>query len=650
MQDRTLATLMWENNPDTPINADNLSKMLDFQASSQYLDLTDTNADYTAWADVTINQAWPDLTSSWDSLQLNVGKKIYNFFDGTVRRYTYDASTGKRTWTVLPSPKNKILKITSSVRFSLSYKDKSAAPHTVGMEFILPSPNTFTIDDLISGTDFDINTKYIVVLVMKYSYSDKAAFKIVKSSEEGNAFITPVVNVSSPTGYDLISWRKVGGFTTNASGQIDIASIWDLFTYKAKIVTDKLLISTTTGVRLLNATDIPVIDASNVLNSAGQNMSIEGAAIQTRQLIDGLRAQFYTNRKFGFSLRFTHIRPNATGYELAPDDSLSLFLSSGYLDVAGNLISKNTPVFFNSTTFQAKINGGATVTAPKLASVDNGNKTVLYPGVWRVFVDYMGVVHFIHEQLDVARWIPAFYGWYSLDQKRCLGKFRVKADRGNYIERFSVTDVHEANTPANEIIVHYGTLVPDGLIPCDGKWHDIYGIDQNAYTWDQLVSAKPNYAWGSSWYEQAPDYTNKVIKGANYPVINVTGGPFNPTTGAGGANDYGNSGGSDAHIHVFEHQHGSGTLNILPSGVHPGHQVAWNGSGETVDVTVVPDGAGQKVSVRNHAHNVVITGGEHTHGSDAFSGMTEKLSGDAAKTDSSSNWAPYREAIICIKK
>jgi hypothetical protein len=181
-------------------------------------------------------------------------------------------------------------------------------------------------------------------------------------------------------------------------------------------------------------------------------------------------------------------------------------------------------------------------------------------------------------------------------------------------------------------------------------WHDINGVDTNTYTYQTLLTLKPFNTWGGSWYEETPDYRGMVIKGSAFPVLNVTGGPFNVTTGGGGANDYTNLGGSSEHQHSFEHDHGDGSINIIPSGAHPNHTVTWNGSGAYLEVAAVAAGTGQRVSIWGHEHNISIVGGDHTHQNVNFAGRVEQLAGNNALTALASSWVPYREAIICIKK
>jgi hypothetical protein len=142
---------------------------------------------------------------------------------------------------------------------------------------------------------------------------------------------------------------------------------------------------------------------------------------------------------------------------------------------------------------------------------------------------------------------------------------------------------------------------------------------------------------------------NRAVRGFDIYNSVITGGPYNPLTNEGGADDYSIMGGSETHTHDFPHGHRPGTLNVVPSGVHPGeHQVDFNGGVAYVEVNTV--NGGQRVATADHEHNMTITGGLHTHSSDNFEGRSEVLSGGEEETQASSSWSPYRGAIICIKK
>ena len=79
MPENAISKLMWENNPDTPITASNLSEAIDFQSQGKFIEFTSTQDDYIKWADYTLNTAWPSL-ESWDTQGLYLNKIIYNFY------------------------------------------------------------------------------------------------------------------------------------------------------------------------------------------------------------------------------------------------------------------------------------------------------------------------------------------------------------------------------------------------------------------------------------------------------------------------------------------------------------------------------------------------------------------------------------------
>ena len=92
------------------------------------------------------------------------------------------------------------------------------------------------------------------------------------------------------------------------------------------------------------------------------------------------------------------------------------------------------------------------------------------------------------------------------------------------------------------------------------------------------------------------------------------------------------------------------TVIVLSGFFHKPTDIDFNGSTSYVEVDTVPTGTGQKVSVYDHTHNMTITGGEHSHAKENFSGNTETLAGDDATTQVASSWPTYREALVCIKK
>jgi len=650
----TVAKLMWENGPDTPIDANNLSEAVDFQSQGKFINFTNQQDDYTKWSEKIWSEQWPQL-ATWDQQNTYLNKIIYNFYDNTVRRPIFDSDLGAKVWEYLPTPYKKILRVKAKTKISAYYKVAATQkPQTINYDFG-EEDQIFTIDDLLvsSGVrDFKASKRYFIYLYVKYSFNDAAQIKIVEEVDDTATFWkTDSVVVGSPTGNNFITCRKIGGFKTTATREIDPESIWDLSTYIDEIAATKIKIFDNGEVRQIGASDFVVEDIDNLFSSSNQTLTVDNALFQTRVLVNNLNQRFYTNRRFGMNLQFSHILPNGTSYALAPINSLTLRLTPGFMDIVGTQVNKNDTIYFSSTTQGIKINSGTSlVYNARLVPEDDLSGRVLYPGVWRIFMDFNGIFTFKHELATdgLPRWIPNYFGWFDLLGKRCIGKFRVRSDGGNYIEKFSVTDTFDINAPTNSIHIHYGTICPDGLLPCDGKWHDVTGIDSNAYNYEDLPAPS---LWGQRWFEEAPDYMHKTLRGAHVSMQNIVAGAFNPITGAGGANDYTMLGGLEEHKHSFPHGHTPGTYNVLPSGAHPGdHQVEFNGSTQYVEVNPLPSGTGQKVSVYNHTHNMTITGGDHTHNKDNFSGKSEVLLEDSADTQSSSSWPSYREALICIKK
>lgn len=648
---------MWENNPDTPINANNLSESIDFQSQGKFIEFTSETADYTEWAERTWTGDWPTIQTWNITTDDYLNKIIYNLTDNTVRRpiLNIDGDTGTtiQEWEYLNTPYNKILKIKARTRISTYYTDITQGDQTINFDFG-DADQIFTIDDILTQgeQDLEADTRYFVYLYVQYSYEDKAYVKIIKESDvdsdfwkEGNT------STLSPTGNNVISYRKLGGFKTSSTGEIDQESLWDLFTYREEIIADKIKVWEDGESRPLSASDFSVIDEQNLFSSASNVLTVDEALFQTRALVNNLNDRFYTNRKFGFNLQFSHLIKDETTLVPASVNAVTMRIMPGFLDILGTQVVRDEVFWFADSSSGFKINDGTELIYDAvLISEDDLSGHVLYPGVWTVYIDFNGQFVLRHELAENGRprWVPNYFGWFDTTGKRAIGKFKVKNDNGNYIETHSVTDTYEENTPTNSIHTHYGTLCPDGLLPCDGKWHDQHGIDTDAYDFDELPLT---VNWGDSWYVETPNYIHTAIRGADPVFDMITSGPYNRITNTGGVDDNTMLGGEDEHSHPFPHNHEAGNLNVLPSGVHPGeHQVDFNGSTEYVEVDTVGAGTGQKVSVFDHEHNMTITGGDHSHSKENFSGTTETLDGADSETQETSSWPPYREALICIKK
>lgn len=645
------ALLMWENTPDTPIDANNLSEAIDFQSYGKIISFTNERDDYTRWAEKTIDMAWPNL-ELWDQAGVYLNKIIYNFYDNTVRRPVYDQDLERKVWEYLPTPYNKMLKVKGKTKISLQYRNVTTQKiETINFDFG-ESDQVVTVDDLLSTAavkDFKASTRYFIYLYAKHSYNQAAYIKFVEEADDSASFWKSEYTVTaSPTGNNVIAYRKIGGFKTRVNKEIDVESLWDISTYRDELVAGKIKVFENGEPRPIGAADFVVLDPENIFSSS-QQLTVDEALFQTRSLVNNLNKRFYTNRRFGMNLQFSHVLPSGTSYALAPFNALTLRLTPGFIDVLGTQVTKDVYTYFASSSFKIN-NGTALVSSPKLVAENDNSGIVIYPGVWSVFIDFNGVITLRHELTENgrARWIPNYFGWFDTTGKRCIGKFKVRNDNGNYIEKFSVTDTFDSNAPTNSMHIHYGTLCPDGLLPCDGKWHDVMGIDSNAYDFEDLPAPT---LWGQRWFEETPNYMHKVIRGSHVSFQDITAGPFIPNTGAGGADAYTILGGGDEHLHSFPHGHEPGTYNVLPSGTHPGeHQVNFNGSTQYVEVNPVASGTGQKVSVYDHVHNMTITGGDHSHSKDNLSGKSEILSSAGSNTLNSSSWPSYREALICIKK
>jgi hypothetical protein len=650
MGSEAISTLMWENNPQTPINASNLSEMIDFSSEGKFILKADENNldTYEQWADMTLS-VWPDIQADGFDASPYLNKLIYNTADKTARSLLPNVGQTPYVWQYLPSPYNKILHIKARTRISSSYLDINNERQITSFDFG-EEDQIFTIDELLDGDDFATEEKYLIYLYVKHSYNDTARVKILRASDESLDYWKNDYEVeSSPTGNNLISYRKIGGFKTDSNGYVVEDSIWDLYSYKEEIIANTIKVWENGESRPLSAADFTVIDDQNLFSSAGTELSVEEALFQTRALVNNLNDRLYTNRRVGLNLQFSHVLLDNGVLESAPVDAVTLRLTPGFIDVLGTQVSKSNTTYFADPSVGFRINEGEDlVYNARLISEDDGSGDVLYPGVWRVFIDFNGVLTLRHEISENSNpvWISSYYGWFDLTGKRCIGKFRVKADSGNYIEKYSVTDTFDINAPTNSIHHHFGTLCPDGLIPCDGKWHDVTGRDVDVYEFEELPAVS---SWGNSWYEEAPNWMNRAVRGFDIYNSVITGGPYNPLTNEGGADDYSIMGGSETHTHDFPHGHRPGTLNVVPSGVHPGeHQVDFNGGVAYVEVNTV--NGGQRVATADHEHNMTITGGLHTHSSDNFEGRSEVLSGGEEETQASSSWSPYRGAIICIKK
>ncbi len=648
---------MWENNADTPITASNLSKSINFQASSKFIYLTTEEDDYELWADVVITGDFPlesEISTEW------ANKMVYNSDTGVAKKAVYDNSGFQ--WQPIRTEDrfdttNRLLKVKGGIQIAMSYVDKDTSARVYENFDFGSDDQVISFDDVLNEdftlSNFNSYTVYNIYLMHNFSYGDNAYCKIISSADQTKTYWKEIAdNPLSPTGNEVISYRKIGGFKTDSNGEIIEDSIWDLFTYREEVTVEKINKYEDGVVREINASDINIVNDQQIFNAT----DVEGAIQESRFLLNSIQEQFYTNKRIGANLKFSPFKIDTSGDLIQTAiNELTLMISSGYIDVLGTQKVIDDNVFLNSSTLPISVNDATPVTGVTLGSGTNK----LDAGIWRVYLDASnsitsGNITIKKDTVERPRFRPENYGWFDSLGNRCIGKFKVRDDNGFYIEKMSVTDTFDQNVPPNTIHIHHGTLVPDGLLLCDGKWHDVIGIDNNVYsTWSDLVAAV-GMDWGDSWYEETPNLMDTFLKMPPLSYINMnTGQNFTlPTGGAesnGGSADCGRTGGANTHIHEFPHQHGTGNINIISSGAHPQqHSVAFSGTTDSVTVETVPSGS--TVSVEEHTHNMIISGGNHNHPTESVQGNTERLEDADAETDSASSLPPYKEMLFCIKK
>lgn len=656
MPNKVSSIKMWENNVDTPISASNLSKSINFQASGKFISVTNALDQKEKWADYVVEEFVSPPPDTY------LGVLVYNRNTNIAKTVRFNSTLQQNEW--FPAHEssnydmeNKVLRVESGVQISMSYVH-SETNERMYLNFDLGhTPQYFSFDDKVneSGavTDFEANKTYYIYLMHNFTAGDSAHIKIIKAEDLSKDFWKTIAeNPLSPTGYEVIAYRQIGGFQTGLDKKIIPTSTWDLFTYRDEISTEKINIIESGHVREMDATDIKIKNEQGLFNAN----NIESAAGETRILLDNIRSQFYTNRRIGVNLRFTPFKKTSTGgYAQTLINELTLFISAGVIDVFGTQKTFSDDLFLNKEGLQMRVNDSGPVSGVYLGTGSNR----LDEGVWRVFLDpttltEQGNIIFKKESFERPVYDPITYGWFDLQGNRCIGKFRVKKDNGYYIEKMSVTDTFDQNTPPNTIHIHHGTLVPDGLLLCDGKWHDIKGIDTNSYTWQELVD-QVGYDWGESWYEETPDMFDRFIKMPPVENINMNSAknfiiPTGDGSVSGSSADTGRSAGSKSHSHLHPHSHGKGTLNIIPGfGSHPHNEITYSGTlSEVVNVETVA--VGTSVAKEEHQHNLIISGGTHSHPNNSFQGETERIEDEESRTEFESSEPPYKEFLICIKK
>ena len=642
------ANLIWENNSDTPLSSENLSKMLDYQSEIKFINFTDSRYDYEAWADLVFENITDDfsyyLTKDYQD------QVIYNLTTHTAKKITEDTD-GLYYAASYSSPYKKLLKVLSKTKIAMSY-EKSGV-HYYNSFDVGASDKTFSCDHLISGTDFLPNRKYEIYLYYHISYGDHAQIKIMEASDSSWKTTSP--DISSPSGYKLISYRKIGGFSTDANGFIKESSIWDISTMHSEIVVETLkkYDSTTGEIRSLVASDIPILDSENIITAT----NVEGAIEEIKLKVDNIFDDLYSVDKYGMELKFCPIKSNGSSYSDCITNELTLKITAGYIDVYGTRIKFPTDVYLS--TAKVKVNTSTSYANPAFLGASTALNAVYDSSadgsgtIWRVFIDIGGNILLKEASVASPRYIynGKLKGWYIINPvARCIGKFKVKKSAINFIEKQSVTNTVERQMIPNEIIIMHGTVCPDGTVPCDGKWHDVVSDDgSNAYT------ARPPLAmWGSSWYEETPYLWGKVLRMASSNTLSANQFKLdaNGMVTQGGCAETGATGGSNTHTHLHPHTHRPGTLKIdevSGSGEHDHDYLFIGLVDETSYVVEDPLRNGVIVTKNTHDHTLAISGGIHAHTSESFSGATASISGSDAITDPESSWAPYKEVLYCIK-
>jgi hypothetical protein len=701
------ALIMWENTAETPLDSSHLSKAIDFQTDSKFITYVNnsdtslldtitingtifnniTTTTYALWADAIYTIAWPSSPTS----DAQVNKKIYN-------TTTQDVKIGQKngpnySWITSTSPYQKLLKIAAKSKFSLTYTNINTnslvyANFDVGSDPIVLSIESLLINSV--NTDFSPSTSYVIYLYWLKSYGNYAYFKIVKATEDtantnnwkqgGVSQSDTGIDSTSPSGYKVIALRKVGGFKTTADSsppKIDPNSVWDISTYHKEVTSEafKIFDPTLSQTRSLNASDIPIVDVGNKFNAA----DIEMALNETKIVVDQLNNDMYkTQDRFGVELKFSKLKWNSIANSLSETltSDISLKITAGYINIVDRRItvdSNPTLPITNPSYHDLYLQGAPLVinnnstTTPRTDIIlgqrdPSGTDTRLYEGVWRVYIGGTGQIFLKESNVVTPKYSSTYHGWYDMGNgARCIGKFKVTNNGGYYIEKMSIINTYDENIPTNVVIMVHGTMCPDGMVPCDGMWHDINGYNLNSYPNMPLFSnSAPNPNWqNGSWWEETPNMWGRTIK-----MIGTSTGvaptlpyatnrfSYDSATGqviSGGSADVGISSGSDIHTHNYVHQHTGGTLSTSDPGTHT-HQ--------STDVHIQPPesteqvvgGTGKYVASSQHAHvGSTTTGGAHTHGPPyTFGGATADPI--QSTTDSNSSWSPYKEILFCIKK
>ena len=645
------ANLIWEDTPDTPLNAYNLSKTIDIQSESKFIHFVDdaettAEADYRAWANLIIydNNFEPYKRAEY------VGQIIYDYNNHTCK-IIVDNHDGTYLANDYKNPYKRLLKIKAKTKITMDFEKDDV--YFYNSFDVGSTDRVFSAEHLLTEPEFAADTVYMIYLYYHISYGDYAQIKIMSAMEEAvGDWKTTAVDNSSPSGFKLISYRKIGGFKTDNQKFILKDSVWDLSTYRNEIVVESYKKSDNGNIRLLDASDIPITDEAEILNSETVESALEEIKLKSDQLDEDL----YTANRFGVELKYSFLK-KAQDNSLIPcvTNDLTLKITAGYIDVYGYRVSIPNDIYLASTS-GIRINDDTPPDPPQITYLGAQAVNVVYDNsiggegtIWRLFVDLSGNLYLKDNAHAYAKYIcqGKLKGWYDISTgMRCIGKFRVRRSGSVFIEKLSVVNTFEIEAAVNSLWVFHSTIAPDGLIACDGKWHDINGYDQNSY--DAMPAT--NLWQGGSWYEETPNFWNRTFKMPAQDEFQI--GPFTldsnrMVTGGGSAECGAEPPLSTAtHTHTIDHTHTPGSLHITESGVHQ-NTVQFTGVvSQTVQVTPVP--LGTKVTTDTHNHSIVIGGGGHIHEAAKFSGTVAAIAN--YESGQTSSWPPYKEVLICIKK
>jgi hypothetical protein len=680
MADNARLVAMWEDNPNTPITAANLSETIDFKSSGKFFSLANEKDDYINWLSVQNNdystgiasyyfeEDWPNIENPELQDISKVGKTFYNFTDNSARKIKQEQTFGewKNIWdTNIQTPFKKILTIKSNIVISSYYNNiKDDRLYASTFNSGLKDQN-ISYDDLLVASGeklFKPNKKYFIYLYVKYSYNKAGYIKIVSEEDSEKTFWqSEGASLGSPTGNNIISYKKIGGFDTNNNSEIKQDSIWDLYTYRELVVTNNLQIMDNGNIRTLNAKDFDVSDEGHLFNNSSVSLTVEEAVKQSQSQIRAMSKSSYLNRRAGVNLQFSFVLPANGSYSYINMNRLTLRITPGFLDIGLTAIEIEDYIYLASSTQFIYINNSTgTISNPvfsQFKTAENVNSSI-YPGIWRVFLDSKKNIT-LKEESEGGGAFYQYKGWYDkTGEKRCIGKFRVsKTSNSIFIEKLSVVNTFDISAPIDSIHLINSVLVPDGLLLCDGRWWDVTGQDLNSYNFNsenELYRPPPITAWKTSWYEETPNYIDKMLRGFD-TKFGIEPIEYKTALNEGNNEDYLKKGGSEEHTHTHEHYHNA-TGIIIPDNIDGVHDHSFSTTGTTsVRVPTTTDEInGKLVSIAEHSHNFMPDMGKHGHSK--IQGTTAQPFEDDERHTSSvstspSNFVPsYRNVLICIKK